>query len=53
MIKDVEYEYDIAYDIPLNMIKDVFQMGDLLWELAFPPPEGTKSKGPVYYTWAG
>lgn len=26
---------------------------DLLWELAFPPPEGTKSKGPVNYTWAG
>lgn len=26
---------------------------DLLWELAFPPPQGTKSKDPVYYTWAG
>ena len=24
MIKDEEYEYDIAYDISLNMIKDVF-----------------------------
>ena len=46
-VSGVTQKYLFEYD--KGCVLDV----DLLWELAFPPPQGTKSKDPVYYTWAG